>query len=139
MIGKILLGLTLTTAVVLKDGIIEINVQEKHEGGSHVHLYLPATVATLGVHLAPQERLREHLRREGEHLAIARTALSELEKVSDAVLVEVESAREHVRVAVHSGNFIVDVNDANDTVHISVPVRAARKVVEDLQADVPTT
>jgi len=139
MIGKILLGLTLTTVVVLKDGIIEINVQEKHEGGSHVHLYLPATVATLGVHLAPQERLREHLRREGEHLAIARTALSELEKVSDAVLVEVESAREHVRVAVHSGNFIVDVNDANDTVHISVPVRAARKVVEDLQADVPTT
>jgi hypothetical protein len=123
----------------MKDGIIEVNVQEKHAGGSHVHLYLPATVATLGVHLAPQERVREHLRQQGEHLAIARTALRELEKVPDAVLVEVESPKEHVRVATRNGNFVVDVNDASDTVHISMPIRAARKVVEDLQTDVPTT
>jgi hypothetical protein len=139
MIGKIFLGLALTTAVVMKDGIIEVNVQEKHDGGSHVHLYLPATVATLGVHLAPQERLREHLRREGEHLAIACVALKELEKVPDAVLVEVVSATEQVRVATRNGNFVVDVNDASDTVHISMPIRAARKVVEDLQTDIPTT
>jgi ribose 5-phosphate isomerase len=139
MIGKILLGLTLTTVVVMKDGMIEVNVQEKHEGGSHVHLYVPATVATWGVHLAPRERLREQLRGQGENLAIARMALRELEKAPDALLVEVESSKEHVHVATRNGNFVVDVNDASDTVHVSLPIRAARKVVEDLQADAPTS
>ena len=139
MIGKILLGMTLTTAVVLKDGIIEVNVQEKHDGGSHVHLYVPATVATVGVHLAPEERLREHLRHSHEHLAIAHIALRELEKVPDAVLVEVDSPREHVRVQTLYGSFLVDVDDAGETVHVAVPIRAARKVIEDLEAEAPAS
>jgi len=139
MIGKILLGMTLTTAVVLKDGIIEVNVQEKRDGGSHVHLYVPATVATVGVHLAPEERLREHLRHSREHLALAHIALRELEKVPDAVLVEVDSPREHVRVQTLHGSFLVDVDDAGETVHVAVPIRAARKVIEDLEAEAPAS
>lgn len=137
MIGKILLGMTLTTAVVLKDGIVEVNVQEKHAGGSHVHLYVPATVATWGVHLAPEERLREHLRHSREHLALAQIALRELEKMPDALLVEVESPTEHVRVQTRRGSFLVDVDDAGETVHVAVPIRAARKVMEELEADSP--
>ncbi|HKO05654.1 MAG TPA: hypothetical protein VJW51_12935 [Candidatus Acidoferrales bacterium] len=139
MIGKILLGMTLTTAVVMKDGMIEVNVQEKRADGSHVHLYVPATVATWGVHLAPQERLREHLRHSREHLALARVALRELEKVPDAILVEVESPREHVRVQIRHGSFFVDVDDEGETVHVAVPISAARKVIEDLEADAPAS
>jgi len=139
VIGKILLGMTLTTAVVMKDGMIEVNVQEKRADGSHVHLYVPATVATWGVHLAPQERLREHLRHSREHLALARVALRELEKVPDAILVEVESPREHVRVQIRHGSFFVDVDDEGETVHVAVPISAARKVIEDLEADAPAS
>ena|SRR5208282_1254141 len=139
MIGKILLGMTLATVVVMKDGIIEVNVQEKHEGGSHVHLYVPATVATWGVHLAPAARLRAHLRHSREHLAIAHIALRELEKVPDALLVEVESPAEHVRVETRHGSFLVDVDDAGETVHVAVPIRAARKVIEDLEAEAPAS
>jgi hypothetical protein len=139
MIGKILLGMTLTTAVVMKDGMIEVNVQEKHPGGSHVHLFVPATVATWGVHLAPTERLREHLRNSREHLALAHVALRELEKLPDAVLAEVESAEEHVRIATLSGNLLVDVDDRGETVHVTLPLRAARKVVEDLEASAPAS
>jgi len=137
MIGKILLGMTLTTAVVMKDGIVEVNVQEKHAGGSHVHLYVPATVATWGVHLAPEERLREHLRHSREHLALAQVALREIEKVPDALLVEVESPTEHVRVQTRRGSFVLDVDDPGETVHVAVPIRAARKVMEELEADSP--
>jgi len=141
MIGKILLGMTLTTAVVLKDGIVEVNVQEKHPGGSHVHLYVPATAATWGVHLAPEERLREQLRnahaREG--LAIARVALHELEKMPDAQLVEVESPTEHVRVQTRHGRILVDVDDEGETVHVAVPISAARKVIEELEAESPAS
>jgi len=138
LMGKVLLGMTLATVVVMKDGVIEVNVQENHPGGSHIHIYLPATVATWGVHLAPEARVREHLRgKDREGLAIARVALREMEKLPDAELVEVESLKEHVRVAISDGNFLVDVNDKGDLVHIRFPVRAARKVVEDLEADAP--
>jgi hypothetical protein len=139
MIGKILLGMTLTTAVVMKDGIVEVNVQEKQAHGSHVHLYVPATVATWGVHLAPEERLREHLRHSREHLAIAEVALRELENAPDALLVEVESPTEHVRVQTRLGSFLVDVDDPGETVHVAVPIRAARKVIEELKADSPAS
>ena len=133
--GKILLGMTVASMVVMKDGMIEVNVQEKHPGGSHVHLFVPATVATWGVHLAPEAKLKEHLRHQQEHLAIARVALREMEKLPDVELVEVESPKESVHVAIRNGNFIVDVNDAGETVHVRLPIRAARKVVEDLEAE----
>lgn len=138
IIGKVLLGATLATVVVLKDGIIEINVQEKHPNGSHVHFYLPGTVATWGVHLAPTQRVADHLRGKQADLAVACTALREMEKIGDADLVQVDSSREHVRVAIKNGHFVVDVDDPGETVHVSVPVRAARKVIEDLQADAPS-
>ena len=126
------------TAVVMKDGVIEVNVQEHQKDGTHLHFYLPATMATWGVHLAPAARVREHLRHQDrENLAIARATLSAMEKLDDAVLVEVESPKEHVNVAIRNGNFVVDVNDHGDLVHIRVPVRAARKVVEDLEEDSP--
>jgi len=137
LIGKLALGVTLATVVVMKDGLIEVNVQEHHKGGDHVHLYLPATVATWGVHLAPQEKLREHLRNHRGDLGIARAALRELEKLPDAALVEVDSPKEHVHVNVRNGNLLVDVEDPGETVHVSMPIRAARKVVEDLERDAP--
>ena len=137
LMGKVLLGMTVATAVVMKDGMIEVNVQEKHQGGSHVHFYLPATLATWGVQLAPEARLKEHLRRQRENLAIARVALREMEKLPDAVLVEVESPKEHVHVAIQSGNFVVDVDYPGDTVHVRIPIRAARKVVQDLEEESP--
>jgi len=137
MIGKILLGMTLTTAVVLKDGLIEVNVQEKHPNGSHVHLYVPATLATWGVQLAPEKRLREHLRHSREQLAVARAALRELEKAPDALLLEVESVKEHVRMETHRGSFLLDVDDEGETVHIAIPIGAARKVIEELEAEAP--
>jgi len=139
LIGKVAIGVALATVVVMKDGLIEVNVQEHHKGGDHVHLYVPATVATWGVHLAPEEKLREHLRNHRQDLGIARVVLSELEKLPDASLVEVDSPKEHVHVQVRFGNLTVDVEDPGETVHVSMPIRAARKVVEDLETDAPTT
>jgi hypothetical protein len=138
MIGKLLLGMTLVSVTVLKDGLIEVRVDEKHKDGSHVHLILPATVATWGVHLAPKERIREQMRREGEHLALAGMILSQLEKAPDTVFVQVDSPQEHVRVESHWGNLRVDVDDQGEIVHVSVPIRAAKRVIENLEAEAPS-
>jgi len=139
LIGKVAIGVALATVVVMKDGLIEVNVQEHHKGGDHVHLYVPATVATWGVHLAPEEKLREHLQSHREDLGVARAVLIGLEKLPDASLVQVDSPKEHVNVQLRNGNLVVDVEDPGETVHVSMPVRAARKVVEDLETDAPTT
>jgi hypothetical protein len=137
MIGKLALGAVLATTVVLKDGIIEMNVQEKQPNGSHVHLYLPATVATWGVHLAPERSIAEHLRGKQEQLALAHVAVRALEKIHDAVLVQVDSPREHVSIVTKGGSLVVDADDPGETVHLHVPIRAVRKIIEDLQADAP--
>ncbi len=137
MIGKIALGAALMTAVVMKDGVIEVNVLEKKHDGSHVHLFLPATAATWGIHLAPERRLAEHLRGHRDELALAHVALSQLERIPDAVLVQVDSPKEHVRVATRNGSFVVDADTSEETVHVRVPIRAARKVIEDLEAGAP--
>jgi hypothetical protein len=139
MIGKLVLGMTLATAVVLKDGLIEVKVDEHRKEGSHIHLILPATLATWGVQLAPKNRVREKLRREQEHLALAAVVLHELERAPDTVFVQVESTREHVRLETRSGNLRVDVDDPGETVHLSLPIRAARKVLEDLEAIAPAS
>lgn len=137
MIGKIALGAALMTAVVMKDGVIEVNVLEKKHDGSHVHLFLPATAATWGIHLAPERRLAEHLRGHRDQLALAHVTLSQLERIPDAVLVQVDSPKEHVRVATRNGSFVVDADTSEETVHVRVPIRAARKVIEDLEAGAP--
>ena len=139
MIGKLLLGATMVTSVVLKDGIIEVNVQEKHPNGSHIHLFVPATAATWGIHLAPEKRLAENLRGQAADLAVAHLALRELEKIPDSILAQVDSPEEHVRIAIRSGNLVVDVDDPGEKVHANVPIRAVRKVIEDLEANAPTS
>jgi hypothetical protein len=135
MIGKLLLGSVLAGAVVLQDGLLEVKVDEKGKDGSHVHLYLPATLATWGVHLAPREKIRLHLQGAEEQLALARVISRELEKAPDTLFVAVDSAEQHVRVEKHWGSLRVDVDDAGETVHLSVPLRAARRLIEDLEAD----
>ena len=135
MISKLLLGTVLAGAAVMQDGILEVSVQEKGRDGTHVHLYLPATVATWGIHLAPRGRIGERVRDKQEELALARLIARQLEDAPDTVFVEVDDGNQHVRVAKHWGSLRVDVDDAGETVHVSVPLRAARRVLENLEAD----
>ncbi|MBO0910774.1 MAG: hypothetical protein J2P13_03180, partial [Acidobacteria bacterium] len=48
---------------------------------------------------------------------------------ADGVLVEVEDATDHVLITKRAGSIVVDVNDRNDVVHVSVPLRAARTAI----------
>jgi len=139
MISKLVAGLALSTVVVMQDGMIEVNVQEKGRDGSHIHLYVPATAATWGVHLAPAERLKDHLRGHRDQLALARVIVKEFEKYPDAEFAQVDNPGEHVRMATKGGSFVIDVDDHGETVHVVVPVRAARKVLEELESEAPAS
>ena len=46
--------------------------------------------------------------------------------------VEVDQAGQHVRVSESGGSVIVDVDDPNETVHVSAPLRAIGSTLEEL-------
>ena len=48
------------------------------------------------------------------------------------MLVEVKDAQDHVLVRKIGGSIVVDVNDSEDVVHVSVPLRAAQNAIHQI-------
>ncbi|MGH9758980.1 MAG: hypothetical protein ACRD4M_14680, partial [Candidatus Acidiferrales bacterium] len=71
------------------------------------------------------------------YLPVIRAALDGLRDTDDVTLVEVNEPGQHVRVAKEGGSIVVDVDDAEDTVHVSTPIRAIASTVEQLAAAAP--
>ena len=59
-------------------------------------------------------------------------AIPALNDSPDGVLVEVADPGEHVLVRKIGGSIVVDVNDSQDTVHVSVPLRAAQSAIHEI-------
>ncbi len=136
ILAKVALGTLGTVAVggaiLCSEGMITVQVQEHGPKGSHVSVVAPAMLVPIGMSFVPQEKLREAGGEIRPYLPTIRAALDELARCDDATFVEVNGPAEHVRVAKHWGALVVDVTDAEDMVHVSVPIRAARRVIERL-------
>jgi hypothetical protein len=59
-------------------------------------------------------------------------AIPALEDCPDGVLVEVIDESDHVRVKKDGGSIVVDVNDPDTVVHVSVPLRAAQNSIHQI-------
>jgi hypothetical protein len=68
------------------------------------------------------------------YLPIIDAAIPALEDCPDGVFVEVTDNDEHVVVAKRGSSIVVDVNDHGDTVHVSVPLRAAQSSIHEIAA-----
>jgi hypothetical protein len=66
-------------------------------------------------------------------LPVARRALAEIDKVPDAVFVDVTSGDEHVVVAKRDGRLVVDVHSRGDEVHVSLPPGALQGLLASMQ------
>jgi hypothetical protein len=113
----------LTGAVVYNTGAIRVDVREKHRNGDHVRIWVPAIVLPIGVHVVPKEKLREASEKIRPWLPTIKAATEELSRCPDTMLVEVESKREHVRIAKLGDSLVIDVDDPGETVHVSLPIR----------------
>jgi hypothetical protein len=135
---KAIAGLAGTTlvacALVMHEGVISVNVREKHRDGNHVRFFVPATVVGLGMAVAPKERIEHATRHARKYLPIARIGAEELAKCPDFVLVEVHDRDEHVRIQKLGGRILVDVDSAREEVHVAVPIRTIISALRDLEA-----
>jgi hypothetical protein len=66
-----------------------------------------------------------------------RASLDALGESDDLTFVEVKEPGQNVRVAKNGGSIVVDVNDDNETVHVSTPIRAMSSAIEELAAAGP--
>ncbi|MFQ5817930.1 MAG: hypothetical protein ACE5H2_08245 [Terriglobia bacterium] len=127
-----LAGVTLAAAVY-SAGLVRVYVEEKHPGGDTVRLAIPAALVPLGLKFVPDEKLQRAAAELRSWLPAIQAAAQEFERCPDGPLVEVENAREKVRVAIHAGLLVIDVNSDRETVHVSFPVRLITYIAHELQ------
>ncbi len=142
LLGKIALGIVGTTVagvgVLCSEGMIEVKVVERQPEVHHVYVIAPAMLVPIGMHFAPQRDLSRAAEQIRPWMPTIRAALDQLRESDDVTLVEVKEPGEHVRVAKEGGSIVVDVQDENETVHVSTPIRAISSTIEQLAASGPT-
>jgi len=119
-------------AALSSEGFIYVNVQEKQPGGSHVNVLVPAALVPATLHFVPRHHFADSSHDLRTALPIIDAAIPALGDCPDGVLVEVVEPREHVLVTKRAGSIVVDVNDPDETVHVSVPLRAAQSAIHQI-------
>jgi hypothetical protein len=134
-----LTGATVVTGGVMtyQAGSIRVSVDEKKPGGDHVHIIVPAILVSPAMGMIPEKELRKHAKEIRPWLPAIRAACKELDRIPDAVLVEVINRTEHVTITKHGGAINIDVVDENENVHVAVPLRTVQSVAEKLASGEP--
>jgi hypothetical protein len=130
--ASLALGLLLAIAAitVYQYGILRIQVRS---GGDNIHVICPGFIVPAAMRFVPDRafsRVSKELDRMPPEI---RSCLRELEKAPDCVLVEVKSARENVKIAKRRHMLVIDVNSPDETVHLSLPLKALDSVIGRVQ------
>lgn len=141
LLGKIALGLAGTAFVgaglLCSEGFVQVKVEQKEPEGHHINIVAPAALGPIAARCIPARNLEDASRQLRPWLPVIDTSLEALRQTDDIVLVEVTEPGQHVRVSKVGGSIVVDVNDPNETVHVSAPLRAIQGTVDDIAAAGP--
>jgi hypothetical protein len=134
-LGIGVLGTAVVTGAALSsEGFIHVNVNEKAADGHHINLIVPAALVPVTLKFVPRQNLAEAAQNIRANMALIDAALPALEQCPDGVFVEVTEPGEHVRVAKVGSSIVIDVKDSDETVHVSVPLRAAESAIHEIAA-----
>jgi hypothetical protein len=129
LLGKIALGLMGATVagagILCSDGFVDVNVNcHQPQQPQHIHVIAPAILAPIALRLVPSEKLARASEQIQPWLPTIHAALDGLSDSPDMTLVEVSDQDEYVHVAKDGDEVVVDVANPEETVHVSVPLRA---------------
>ena len=132
-IGAGFLGTAMLAGAALSsEGFIAVKVHEKKANGTHLTLIVPAALVPATLHFVPKSDLKDAGRDIRPYLPVIDAAVPALEDCPDGVLVEVRDPGEHVLIQKVGGSVVIDVNDHDDIVHVSVPLRAAQSSIHQI-------
>ncbi|HTT34219.1 MAG TPA: hypothetical protein VMH48_11500 [Methylomirabilota bacterium] len=141
LLAKAALGLggtlVLAGAYTFHEGVIRIDVDEYRQGGSHVHMWVPAAVVPMTMHVVPKHHLRNASEQAREFMPFVHALIKELKRYPNADFVEVKDEEQHVQIRTHEGKLEIDVHDPGEDVHLRVPLRTLDDVAEQLEANAP--
>ncbi|GAC1623358.1 MAG: hypothetical protein PVS2B2_24730 [Candidatus Acidiferrum sp.] len=141
LLAKVALGigatLAMATAYTFHEGVIHVDVDEAKSEGTHLHLWVPATVVPVALLFAPKQHLRDAAERAKPFLPAIRILSKDLEKYPDADLIEVREENQHVQIHTEHGSVRIDVDSPDEVVHLRVPIKTLRHISGELEADAP--
>lgn len=139
LLAKIALGFFGTAGVAgaytFHEGVMRVD--EDHVDGRHVHVWVPAAIVPMAMHVVPSRHLKHAVAQAGPWLPTVRALSKELRKYPEAELVEVEDANQHVRIRTHNGRLLIDVSAPDETVHVACPLAMIEDVSRQLEAQGP--
>jgi hypothetical protein len=135
--GLVLMGSGfLLAASIVQTGLVTVKVHESGPDGTHLYLPLPAILVHAGLTVLPaliEDDVWEDVRTDlGEWAPVAAEALRSVEDAPDAVLVEVENARESVRIEKVGRSLEIRVRDGKDSFEISLPANLLGHVAREI-------
>jgi len=141
LLGRVGLGIVGTAlagaGIICSEGMISVNVETRQPEKHHVLVVAPAMLVPIAMHFVPKDRLGEQAREIQPWMPTIRAGLDALSESDDITFVEVKEAGQNVRIAKSGGSIVVDVNDNDETVHVSTPIRAMSSAIEELAAASP--
>ena len=141
IVAKLALGfastIVLASVYTFREGVIRVDVDEHRDGGSHVHLWVPAAAVPMAMHFVPKQHLREASQHASEYMPLVEIVTTELRKYPDTTFVDVEDGKDHVRVATAGNKLQIDVVNDEENVHVAVPLSTVNDVARQLAADAP--
>jgi hypothetical protein len=139
LLAKVALGcagtLLLAGAYTFREGIM--SVQEDCAQGHHVHVWLPAAVVPMALHVVPAHYTEHAAAQVAPFLPTIRALAKELKRYPNAELVEVHDSEQHVRVRTNDGKLLIDVDSPEENVHVVCPLATIEDVFRELTALAP--
>ncbi|MBZ5514686.1 MAG: hypothetical protein LAN62_07555 [Acidobacteriia bacterium] len=134
-VGTVLLGAALAGGALIYDmGGVWVSVKAKKPGGDNIRLVVPAAAGPVALWLAPKKNIREAAKEARPWLPAIKAAAEELGNCPDGPLVEVTNPHEKVLIAKQGGALVIDVDNPNETVHVSVPLKMVGIIAAQLEA-----
>ena len=129
---------TLGSVAVYRGGAIRVHVVEKRDGGKKLRLFVPGVVVPVALWAAPDKQLARAMEQAKPFLPALAALGRGLEDCPDAVFVEVDNAWEKVRVEKRGDAILVNVVSEREDVRVSLPIYVIRSLAEKLEATSPT-
>jgi hypothetical protein len=137
VLAKLALGfcgtIVLASTYIFHEGILRID--EDHGDGRHVHVWVPAAIVPMALHVIPRNRIERAARSARLWLPTLRALTKELERYPEAELVEVRDGKQHVHIRTHDGKLLIDVTEPDANVHVVCPLVMMEDVSEELVKD----
>jgi hypothetical protein len=141
LLAKIALGVASTMAFAaiytFREGVIRVDVDEFRDGGSHVHLWVPAAVVPIALHCTPRNHLENAAENIRPWIPTIRQLAKELEKYPEANLIEVVEGDDHVQIRTHRGKLQIDVHEPGESVHVAFPISTLEEISGQLNENIP--